>query len=71
MDITFYLFFVALLVSFAAWCIFLWAIRTGQFHDVEDTKYQIWQEPAGEPEREDAAKGTPVSVPRGWNSASR
>jgi len=42
MDITFYLFFVALLVSFAAWCIFLWAIRTGQFRDVEDIKYQVW-----------------------------
>ena len=46
-DITFYLFFVALLVSFAAWCIFLWAIRTGQFRDVEDIKYQIW--PASQP----------------------
>jgi cbb3-type cytochrome oxidase maturation protein len=42
MDITFYLFFVALLVSFAAWCMFLWAIRTGQFRDVEDIKYQVW-----------------------------
>lgn len=42
MDITFYLFFIALLVSFAAWCLFLWAIRTGQFHDVEDIKYQVW-----------------------------
>ena len=42
MDITFYQFFVALLVSFAAWCIFLWAIRTGQFRDVEDIKYQVW-----------------------------
>jgi cbb3-type cytochrome oxidase maturation protein len=42
MDITFYQFFIALLVSFAAWCIFLWAIRTGQFRDVEDIKYQVW-----------------------------
>ena len=42
MDITFYLFFIALLVSFAAWCLFLWAIRTGQFRDVEDIKYQVW-----------------------------
>ncbi|HWX23888.1 MAG TPA: cbb3-type cytochrome oxidase assembly protein CcoS [Vicinamibacteria bacterium] len=50
MDITFYLFFVALLVSFAAWCIFLWAIRTGQFHDVEDIKYQMW--PKAEEEKE-------------------
>lgn len=46
MDITFYLFFMALLVSFAAWCIFLWAIRTGQFHDVEEIKYQVWPKPA-------------------------
>lgn len=52
MDITFYQFFVALLVSFAAWCIFLWAIRTGQFRDVEDIKYQVWPslgDPSGEP----------------------
>ena len=42
MDITFYQFFMALLVSFAAWCVFLWAIRTGQFRDVEDIKYQVW-----------------------------
>jgi cbb3-type cytochrome oxidase maturation protein len=51
MDITFYLFFMALLVSFAAWCIFLWAIRTGQFDKVEDIKYQIWPKPAPGSER--------------------
>jgi cbb3-type cytochrome oxidase maturation protein len=44
MDITFYLFFVSLLVAFAAWCIFLWAIRTGQFHEVEEIKFQVWPE---------------------------
>jgi cbb3-type cytochrome oxidase maturation protein len=48
MDITFYLFFMALLVAFAAWCIFLWAIRTGQFHEVEDIKFQVWPEPRSE-----------------------
>jgi cbb3-type cytochrome oxidase maturation protein len=53
MDITFYLFFIALLVSFAAWCLFLWAIRTGQFHEVEDIKYQVW--PADD--RSDPAEG--------------
>ncbi len=42
MDITFYLFFVSLLVAFAAWCLFLWAIRTGQFHEVEEIKFQVW-----------------------------
>ena len=42
MDITFYLFFIALLVSVAGWFVFLWAIRTGQFQDVEEIKYQVW-----------------------------
>ena len=42
MDITIYLFFVALLMGLAAWCVFLWAIRTGQFKDVEATKYQVF-----------------------------
>ena len=56
MDITFYLFFMALLVSFAAWCIFLWAVRSGQFHDVEEIKYQVWPKPAeqGLPDTEKA-----------------
>lgn len=51
MDITFYQFFIALLVSLAGWCVFLWAIRTGQFRDVEDIKYQVWPclgEPPGD-----------------------
>jgi cbb3-type cytochrome oxidase maturation protein len=42
MDVTFYLFFSAFLMSMSAWCVFLWAVRTGQFRDVEETKYQIW-----------------------------
>jgi cbb3-type cytochrome oxidase maturation protein len=41
-DVTFYLFFISLLVSLSAWCIFLWAIRTGQFREVEEVKYQVW-----------------------------
>lgn len=57
MDITFYLFFIALLVSFAAWCVFLWAIRTGQFHDVEDIKYQVWPAPGEEAGPEDFGGG--------------
>jgi cbb3-type cytochrome oxidase maturation protein len=42
MDITFYMFFCAFLMSMSAWCVFLWAVRTGQFRDVEASKYQIW-----------------------------
>jgi cbb3-type cytochrome oxidase maturation protein len=45
MDITFYMFFSAILMSMSAWCVFLWAVRTGQFHEVEETKYQLWPGP--------------------------
>jgi cbb3-type cytochrome oxidase maturation protein len=65
MDITFYQFFIALLVSLAGWCIFLWAIRTGQFRDVEDIKYQVW--PAlGDPSGDDGgeAAGAVSGVPK-------
>lgn len=47
MDITFYMFFSAFLMSMSAWCIFLWAVRTGQFRDVEETKYQLWPQESG------------------------
>jgi cbb3-type cytochrome oxidase maturation protein len=65
MDITFYLFFMALLVSFAAWCVFLWAIRTGQFHEVEDIKYQLWPRSPeeSEPERREATRASQPSQP--------
>jgi cbb3-type cytochrome oxidase maturation protein len=56
MDVTFYLFFKSFLVSLSAWCIFLWAVRTGQFRDVEDIKYQVWPKTVDErdPKLEDA-----------------
>ena len=54
MDITFYMFFSAFLMSMSAWCIFLWAVRTGQFRDVEDTKYQLWPKPVGGVEASEA-----------------
>jgi cbb3-type cytochrome oxidase maturation protein len=50
MDVTFYLFFSAFLMSMSAWCVFLWAIRTGQFREVEAAKYQIWPEKGSEVE---------------------
>ena len=46
MDITFYMFFSSFLMSMSAWCVFLWAVRTGQFRDVEEGKYQIWAKDA-------------------------
>jgi cbb3-type cytochrome oxidase maturation protein len=61
MDVTFYLFFMSFLVSLSAWCIFLWAVRTGQFRDVEEIKYQVWPKAVdeGDPKRDvvDAVRG--------------
>jgi cbb3-type cytochrome oxidase maturation protein len=62
MDVTFYLFFMALLVSFAAWCVFLWAVRTGQFRDVEDIKYQVWPEEGGAGDAEIRTEDRPSSA---------
>jgi cbb3-type cytochrome oxidase maturation protein len=66
-DITFYLFFMALLVSFAGWCVFLWAIRTGQFHDVEEIKYQVVPKPPADGREEPgrAEKAVAAPSPRG------
>jgi cbb3-type cytochrome oxidase maturation protein len=59
MDITFYMFFSAFLMSMSAWCIFLWAVRTGQFRDVEETKYQLWPK-----EGADMSESAPKSANR-------
>jgi cbb3-type cytochrome oxidase maturation protein len=57
MDITFYMFFSAFLMSMSAWCIFLWAVRTGQFRDVEESKYQIWPK-----DSDDVNRGAPQAL---------
>lgn len=41
--LTFYEFFVALLMGFAALCFFIWAILTGNFKDVEAIKYKVYE----------------------------
>jgi cbb3-type cytochrome oxidase maturation protein len=48
MDVTFYLFINAFLMSMCAFCIFLWAVRDGQFRDVEATKMQLMSDAIGE-----------------------
>jgi len=41
------MFFSAILMSLSAWCVFLWAVRSGQFRDVEEIKYQLWPRQGG------------------------
>jgi nitrogen fixation-related uncharacterized protein len=53
------MFFSSFLMSMSAWCVFLWAIRTGQFREVEETKYQIWPK-----DDIDLSESTPQSAKR-------
>ena len=38
---TFYLIGIGLFVGFAAWLLFIWAVKSGQFDDPETPKYRM------------------------------
>ena len=38
---TFYLIGIGLFVGFAAWLLFIWAVKSGQFDDAEAPKYRM------------------------------
>jgi cbb3-type cytochrome oxidase maturation protein len=37
----FILIFIALFIGIAAWLLFLWAAKSGQFNDIEGPKYRM------------------------------
>ena len=41
MSSTFYLIGIGLFVGFAAWLLFIWAVKSGQFDDPEAPKYRM------------------------------
>ena len=41
MSSTLILIVIALLVGFVAWLFFLWAVKSGQYDDVEGPKYRM------------------------------
>ena len=41
MSSTFYLIGIGLFVGFAAWLLFIWAVKSGQFDDAEAPKYRM------------------------------
>ena len=41
MSSTFYLIGIGLFVGFAAWLLFIWAVKSGQFDDPEAQKYRM------------------------------
>ena len=43
------LIFGALMLGTAAWLIFIWAVKSGQFDDMEGPKYRIFDEDDDDP----------------------
>ena len=51
---------LALCLGCAAWLVFLWAARTGEFEDVEEPKYRMLEDD-GSPLPDETGKGDPSS----------
>ncbi len=41
MESTFFLIALGFVIGLAGWALFLWAVRSGQFDDVEAAKYRM------------------------------
>jgi len=41
MDTLFLLIFLMLCLGFAGWMLFLWAVKSGQYDDIEGPKYRM------------------------------
>lgn len=48
MDLTWINYIVGLMISIAAWFVFLWAIRDGQFREPEETARRMLENETGE-----------------------
>jgi cbb3-type cytochrome oxidase maturation protein len=57
LEVTFVQFLVALLMGLGALCIFLWAVLSGQFVNVEDVKYDVLRLEVDDDERADGRTG--------------
>ena len=51
-ELTFVQFLVALLMSLGALCVFIWAVLSGLFTNVEDVKYRAYRAEVQDDERE-------------------
>jgi cbb3-type cytochrome oxidase maturation protein len=45
-ETTFLIIFISLALGFAAWLLFLWAVKSGQYDDVERPKHRMLDEDA-------------------------
>ena len=54
---TWYMFGLCMAIALAAWCLFIWAVRTGQFKDTEQTARDMLDLDANEEALPEAPKG--------------
>ncbi len=62
MSLTWFLFLMCLFMGLAAWLIFMWAVRSGQFRDAEETAEQMLEWDNQEYERADSPSGDDETV---------
>jgi cbb3-type cytochrome oxidase maturation protein len=52
----FLLIFLMLCVGFAGWMFFLWAVKSGQYDDIEGPKYRMLEDEEEEKEKKEKGK---------------
>lgn len=52
-ELTFVQFIVALFMGLAAVCVFIWAVLSGMFNNVEDIKYRAYRAEVRDDEQDD------------------
>lgn len=58
-ELTLLQFIVALLMGLGALCVFIWAVLSGLFTDVENIKYRAYRAEVTDDERKDAPEISP------------
>lgn len=54
MDSVFLLIFLMLCLGFAGWMFFLWAVKSGQYDDIEGPKYRMLDEDEEEKKKDES-----------------
>ena len=67
---TWYLFFLCVSIALAAWMVFIWAVRSGQFKDMEGTAEDMLRLDDREEELPEGAKDLPPP-PAGASSEAK
>jgi cbb3-type cytochrome oxidase maturation protein len=63
MSSVFLLIFIAFLTGAAAWLLFVWSVRSGQFDDVEGPKFRMLDEDEGNQKKDRQQSAPPAEKP--------